>query len=86
MSFKEYVFKRISHPFLYVDLVYKLKTVKSAANFVSSVLKIVKGLRCRKYDPVIIERNIALVLGPSTALYRSFLEHSTLTNILVGTI
>ena len=29
---------------------------------------------------------ICLVLGPSTALYRSFLKHSTLTNKAVGTI
>ena len=28
----------------------------------------------------------SLVLGPSTALYRSFLEHCTLTNKAVGTI
>ena len=27
-----------------------------------------------------------LVLGPSTALYRSFLEHCTLTNKVVGTL
>ena len=38
--------------------------------------KIVKRLRRRKYDPLIIENTIGLVLGPSTALYRSFLEHA----------
>ena len=48
--------------------------------FVSSGSKIVKRLRRRKYDPLIIENTICLVLGPSTALYRSFLEHCTLTN------
>ena len=40
----------------------------------------------RKYDPVIIERTIYLVFGPSTALYRFFLNHCTLTNKAVGTI
>ena len=53
---------------------------------VSSGSKIVKRLRRRKYDPLIIERTIGLVLGPSTALYRSFLKHSTPTNKAVGTI
>ena len=37
-------------------------------------------------DPVIIERTIGLVLGPSTALYEPFLKHCTLTNKAVGTI
>ena len=45
-----------------------------------------RRLRRRKYDPLIIENTIGLVLGPSTALYRSFLEHCTLTNKAVGTI
>ena len=35
---------------------------------------------------MIIERTIGLVLGPSTSLYRSVLEHCTLTNKAVGTI
>ena len=48
--------------------------------------KIVKRLRRRQYDPVIIERTIGLVLGPSTALYEPFLKHCTLTNKAVGTI
>ena len=56
------------------------------ANCVSSGSKIVKRLRCRKYDPVIIERTIGFVLGPSTALNRSFLKHCTLTNKAMGTI
>ena len=48
--------------------------------------KIVKRLRRRQYDPVIIERTIGLVLGPSTALYEPFLKHCTLTNKAVGTL
>ena len=42
-------------------------------------LEIVKRLRCQKYDQVIIERIIGLVLSSSTALYRSFLKYCTLT-------
>ena len=45
-----------------------------------------KRLRRRQYDPVIIERTIGLVLGPFTALYRSFPKRCTLTNKAVGTI
>ena len=48
--------------------------------------KIVKRLRRRKYDPLIIETTIGLVLGPCTALCRLFLKHCTLTNKAVGTI
>ena len=48
--------------------------------------KIVKRLRRRQYDPAIIEGTIGLVLGPFTALYRSFLKRCTLTNKAVGTI
>ena len=65
---------------------YKLRRVKCQANFVSSGSKIVKRLRRRKYDPVIIERTISIVLGPFTVLYRSVLKHCTLTNKTVGTI
>ena len=54
--------------------------------FVSSGSKIVQRLRRRKYDPVIIEMTIGLILCPSTALYRSFLKHCTLTNKPVWTI
>ena len=75
-----FISEGISHPVLYGDLVYKLRRVKFEANFVvSSGSKIVKRLRRRKYDPVVIERTIGLVLDPSTALYRSFLKHCTLT-------
>ena len=80
ISFQEYLSKGISHPIFYGDLVYKLRKVKDLPNFISSGSKIVKRLRRRQYDPVIIERTIGLVLGPSTALYEPFLKHCTLTN------
>ena len=80
------VSKGITHPVFYGDLVYKLRRVKSDSNFISSGSKIVKRLRRRQYDPAIIERTIGLVLGPFTALYRSFLKRCTLTNKAVGTI
>ena len=86
ISFQEYLSKGISHPVFYGDLVYKLRRVKDTPNFFSSGSKIVKRLRRRQYDPVIIERTIGLVLGPSTALYEPFLKHCTLTNKVVGTI
>ena len=86
ISLQEYVTEGISQPVFYGDLVYILRRVRCEANFVSSGSKIVKRLRRRKYDPLIIERTIGLVLGPSTALYRSFLKHFTLTNKAMGTI
>ena len=86
ISFQEYLSKGISHPVFYGDLVYKLRRVKDTTNFFSSGSQIVKRLRQRQYDPVIIERTICLVLGPSTALYEPFLKHCTLTNKAVGTI
>ena len=86
ISFQEYVSKGITHPVFYGDLVYKLRRVKSESNFISSGSKIVKRLRRRQYDPETIERTIGLVLGPFTALYRSFLKRCTLTNKAVGTI
>ena len=67
-------------------LVNKQRRVKSESNFNSSDSKIVKRLRRRQYDPIIIEKTIGLVLGPFTALYRSFLKRCTLTNKAVGTI
>ena len=81
-----YVSQGITHPVFYGELVYKLRRVKGEANFISSGSKIVKRLRRRQYDPAIIERTIGLVLGPFTALYRSFLMRCTLTNKAVGTI
>ena len=86
ISFQDYVSQGITHPVFYGDLVYKLWRVKGEANFISSGSKIVKRLRRRQYDPAIIERTIGLVLGPFTALYRSFLKRCTLTNKAVGTI
>ena len=86
ISFQEYVFKGISHPVFYGDLVYKLRRVKDTPNFISSGSKIVKRLRRRQYDPLIIETTIGLVLCPCTALCRLFLKHCTLTNKAVGTI
>ena len=86
ISFQEYVFKGISHPVFYGDLVYKLRRVKDTPNFISSGSKIVKRLRRRQYDPLIIETTIGLVLGPCTALCRLFLKHCTLTNKAVGTL
>ena len=65
---KKYVYKGISHPVFYGDVVFKLRRVKDTPNFISSGSKIVKRLRRRQYDPLIIERTIGLVLGPSTAL------------------
>ena len=76
ISFQGYVTEGISYPVFYGDFVYKLRRVS----------KIFKRLRRRKYDPLIIERTIGLVLGPSTALYRSFLAHCTLTYKAMGTI
>ena len=80
------MYKGISHLVFYGDLVYKLRRVKDTPNFISSGSKIVKRLRRRQYDPVIVERTIGLVLGPYTALYRPFLMRCTLTNKAVGTI
>ena len=85
-SFQNYVSKGITQPVFYGDLVYKLRRVNSENNFISSGSKIVKRLRYRQYDPEIIERTIGLVLGPFTALYRSFLKHCALTNKAVGNI
>ena len=84
---KNMYLKGISHPVFYGDLVYKLRRVKDTPNFISSGSKIVKRLRRRQYDPLIIETTIGLVLGPCTALCRLFPKalHS-LTNKAVGTI
>ena len=81
ISFQEYVSEG-SHPVFYGDL----RRVKGETNFISSGSKIEKRRRRRQYDPVIIERTIGLVLGPFTALYRSFLKRCTWTNKAVGTI
>ena len=86
ISFQEYLSKGIPHPVFYGDLVYKVRRVKETPNFFSSGSKIVKRLRRRQYDPVIIEWTICLVFGPSTTLYEPFLKHCSLTNKAVGTI
>ena len=86
ISFQEYVSKGITHPVFYGGLVYKLRNVKGEANFISSGATLVRRLRRRKYDPAIIARTIGLVLGPFTALHRSFLKRCTLTKKAVGTI
>ena len=39
ISFQEYVYKGISHPIFYGDLVYKLRRVKETPNFISRVRK-----------------------------------------------
>ena len=62
------------------------RTLRYTPNFISSGSKIVKRLRRRQYDPLIIAKTIGLVLGPCTALCRLFLKHCTLTNKAVGTI
>ena len=46
--------------------------------------KIIKCLRRWQYDPLIIERTLGLVLGPSTDLYRPFLKHCTRIYKAVG--
>ena len=86
ISFQEYLSNGISHAVFYGDLLYKLRRVNDTPKFISSGSKIVKHLRRRQYDPVIIKRTIGLVLGPSTALHEPFLKHCTLTNKAVGTI
>ena len=65
MSFQEYVSEGISYPVFNDDLVYKLGRVKCEVNFVSLGSNIVKRIRRQKYDPVIVERTIGLVLDPS---------------------
>ena len=78
--------KGIYHAVFYGDLVYILRRVNDTPNFIPSGSKIVKCFRRRHYDPGIIETTIGIVLVPSTALYRPFLKHCTLTNKAVGTI
>ena len=90
MPFQEYISEGISFPVFYGDLVYKLRRVKGTA-FVSSGSKIAKRLRRRKYDLMVIERTMGVVLDHSTALYRSFptstkIWYCTLTNKVVVTI
>ena len=82
--FQEYVSKGITHPVFYGDPVYKVRRVKSKTDFISSGSKIVKRLRRRQYDTVIIEKTIGLVLCPFTTLYISFFKRCTLTKRRLG--
>ena len=86
ISFQEYASKGISYPVFYGDLVYKLRRVKHTPNFISPGSKIVKRLRRRQYDPLIIVSTIGLVLCHSTAFNSPVLKHCTLTNEAVRTI
>ena len=74
ISSTEYVSKGISNPVFFGDLVYKLRWVKDTPNFISSGSKIVKRPLRRQYDPLIIERTIGLVLGPSNSLVQTCLK------------
>ena len=47
--------------------------------------KIIIVKRLRHYDSGIIVKTIGLLLGPSKAMYRLSLKHSTLTKKAVGT-
>ena len=80
ISFQDYVSQGITHPVFYCALFYKFRRVKGEGNFISSNSKILIRLRRLLYDPAIIERTIGLVLGPFTALYKSFLMLCTPTN------
>ena len=81
-----FVFQGNSYPVFYGDIVYNIRVVKDAAIFVSSSSKIIEHLPRRRYDPVIIDRTIGLLLGLSTALYNSLQKHCILTNQVVRTI
>ena len=72
-------------PVFYGDL-YKLRRDKDTPNFIWTSSKIVDCLRRRQFDPLINKRTIGLVFGPSTTLYRTFLNHWTLNNKAMGTI
>ena len=50
ISFQDYVSEGISHQVFYGDLVYKLRRIKGAANFISSGSKTGKRLRRRKWS------------------------------------
>ena len=60
ISFQEFVSRGISHPVFYGDLVYKLRRVKDASNFISSGSKIDKRLRPWQYVLLIMDRTIGL--------------------------
>ena len=54
ISFQENVSKGITHPVFHGDLVYKLRSVKGEANVISSGPRIVKRIRRRQYNPVML--------------------------------
>ena len=62
ISFREYVSDGTSQPVFFDCQVCKIRWVKGEAIFVPSGSKIVKGFRRQKYDKVIIERTVGLVL------------------------
>ena len=78
--------KGISYKVFYGDLVHKQTKVKTDVNFISSGSKMVKRLRRRQYDHLIINSTKGHVLGPFMALYRLFLKHCIKTNKAMGTI
>ena len=82
---QEFVSKRISNSVFYGGLVDILRRIDSMY-CISWGSKIVKRFWRRHYDPVMIEKTIVLVLGPSSALYRLFIKHCTLTHNSVDTI
>ena len=64
-------------------------SIRSLQNYwhrVTDTCSFGKRWRRRQYDLAIIDRTIGLVLGPYTALYRTFLKRCTLTIKAVGTI
>ena len=63
-----------------------MRRVKGTQNCILKGSKIVKRLRRRHFDTLIIKRTIGLVLVPSTTFYKPFLKHCTLTNMAAGTI
>ena len=75
ISFQEYLSKGNLSPGVLRWSSLQTKEGQRHTEFISSGSKIVKRLRRRQYDPLIIEMTIGLVVGPSTALYRPFLKH-----------
>ena len=83
MPFQEYITNRSSHPFLYGDLVYKLRRVRGSSNFISS--RTVKRLRRQQYDPGMHRKdNIWSCTWLFYVHVRLSLKHCTLTNNAVG--
>ena len=83
--FQEFVSKGISHPVFYGVLVYKLRIVKDALNFVSSGSKIVKRLR-RRHWSIDHREDYRSCAWPFYNPDTPFLKHCTMTNKAVGTM